>query len=68
VIIYECDMCGKHSTCAYQSMKVPVHSRDGTPFDRLTKDLMLCQDCVDMLHEFVMNVRKSNDAEKEAKK
>ena len=67
MIIYECDMCGKHSPCAMPVLKVPAPSVEITPFDPSEMEIMLCHDCVDILHEFIKNVRKSKDAEKEAK-
>ena len=65
MIIYECDMCGKHSSCAIPVLRVPAPS-EMTPFDPTEMEMMLCRDCVDILHEFIKNVRKSKDAEKEA--
>jgi hypothetical protein len=48
-------------------LRVPAPSVEITPFDPTEIEMMLCHDCVDILHEFIKNVRKSKDAEKEAK-
>ena len=64
MLIYECDMCGKHYKRAEYVRVVELPSKRIMLTVPEKKSFMLCDECGEYLCNFIQQFQKSNKAEK----